>query len=101
MYVEADASGATPGKTAILQSQCWNIAGLTSPYLTFWYHMRGTQMGSLTVDVDANGSVTSNVWTQSGDRGLKWRQGWVNLAPWAGQTNLRVRFRAITGTGVF
>ncbi|HNK67178.1 MAG: hypothetical protein JST41_05135 [Bacteroidetes bacterium] len=99
MYVEADASGATPGKTAILQSQCWNIAGLTSPYLTFWYHMRGTQMGSLTVDVDANGSVTSNVWTQSGDHGLKWRQGWVNLAPWAGQTNLRVRFRAITGTG--
>lgn len=99
MYVESAGAGNTPGKTAILESPCLNISSLGSPYLTFWYHMRGTQMGSLVVDVNANGMVTQNHWTMSGDQGLYWKQGWLNLAPWAGQTNLRIRFRAITGTG--
>lgn len=99
MYVEAGTAGATPSKTANLESNCYNISSLTTPYLTFWYHMRGSQQGSLTVDINANGSVTSNVWTISGDQGLKWKQGWLNLAPWAGQTNLRIRFKAVTGSG--
>ncbi len=99
MYVEASAVGATPAKVATLQSNCYNIAALTTPYLTFWYHMRGSQTGSLVVDLNVAGSVVSNVWSQSGDQGLKWKQGWVNLAAWAGQTDLRVRFRATTGTG--
>ncbi len=99
MYVEAGNSGATPSKVATLQSNCYNIASLTTPYLTFWYHMRGSQMGSLAVDLLVNGSVTSNVWTQSGDQGLKWKQGWLNLAPYSGSTDLRIRFRATTGSG--
>ncbi|MBK9175957.1 MAG: hypothetical protein IPM46_06370 [Flavobacteriales bacterium] len=99
MYVESAGAGNTPNKTAILESPCFNISSLSSPYLTFWYHMRGAQMGSLIVDINANGAVTQNHWTMSGDQGLYWRQGWLNLAPWAGQTNLRIRFRAITGTG--
>lgn len=99
MYVEAGVTGATPAKSAILQSNCYNISSLTTPYLTFWYHMRGSQMGSLALDLNVNGSVVSNVWTQSGDQGLKWKQGWLNLAAYAGQTDLRLRFRATTGTG--
>ena len=99
MYVEAGAAGASPAKTAILQSNCYNIASLTTPYLTFWYHMRGSQMGSLAIDLNVNGTVVPNVWNISGDQGLKWKQGWVNLASYLGQTNLLVRFRATTGTG--
>ena len=99
MYVEAGATGASPAKTATLQSNCYDISSLTTPYLTFWYHMRGSQMGSLAVDLSVNGSVVSNVWTQSGDQGLKWKQGWLNLASYTGTTDLRIRFRATTGTG--
>lgn len=99
MYVESAGVGNTPNKVAILESPCFNISALGTPYLTFWYHMRGAQMGSLHVDVDANGTITSGVWNQSGDQGLYWKQGWLNLAPWAGQTNLRIRFRAFTGLG--
>ncbi len=99
MYVEAGNAGASPSKVANMQSNCYNIAALTSPYLTFWYHMRGSQMGSLVVDVNNNGSVISNVWSVSGDQGLEWKQGWLNLAPYLGQTNLRFRFRATTGSG--
>ncbi len=99
MYVESSGTGATPGKTAILESPCYNVSQLTSPYLTFWYHMRGAQMGTLIVDINANGTVISNQWSVSGDQGLYWKQGWLNLAPWATQTNLRIRFRAVTGSG--
>lgn len=99
MYVESAGTGNTPSKTAILESPCFNLNGLASPYLTFWYHMRGTQMGSLHVDINVNGTVTSAVWSQSGDQGLYWKQGWLSLAPWAGQAAVRIRFRAITGTG--
>jgi hypothetical protein len=99
MYVESSGSGNTPAKTAILESPCFNISGLSSPYLTFWYHMRGSQMGSLIIDINANGTVTQNHWAANGDQGLYWKQGWLSLAPWAGQANLRIRFRAITGTG--
>lgn len=99
MYVESSGAANTPAKTAILESPCFNISSLGTPYLTFWYHMRGADMGSLIIDISANGTVTQNHWARSGDQGLYWKQGWLNLAPWAGQTNLRIRFRATTGTG--
>ena len=99
MYVEATGASNTPAKTAILQSPCYNISALANPYLTFWYHMEGTQMGSLIIDLNLNGSVTQGLWTASGDQGHYWKQGWLNLSPYGSQTNLRVRFRAITGNG--
>ncbi len=99
MYVEATGAANSPGKSAILQSPCFDISTLPSPYLTFWYHLHGAQQGTLVVDINANGTITQNHWTISGDQGLLWKQGWLNLAPWAGQTNLRIRFRAITGSG--
>lgn len=102
LYVSAAGAQATPGKTAILESPCYNLTGLGagSPYLTFWYHMRGDQMGSLIVDVNVNGTAVQNLWTVSGNQGSEWKQGWLNLSPYIGQSNIRIRFRAITGSGV-
>ncbi|MBL0044053.1 MAG: hypothetical protein IPP33_06500 [Flavobacteriales bacterium] len=99
MYVESGSAGASPSKSAILQSNCYDISSLASPYLTFWYSMRGANMGSLTVDLNVNGSIVPNLWTVSGNQVVTWKQGWLNLAPYLGQTNLRIRFRAITGSG--
>lgn len=100
LYVSAAAVGATPSKVAILQSPCFNLTGLSSPYVTFWYHMQGAQQGALAVDLNVNGATVSNVWTTSGDQGHRWKQGWLNLSPYIGQANLRIIFRATTGTGV-
>lgn len=99
LYASAAASANRPAKTAIVQSPCYDLTALTSPYLTFWYHLHGSQQGSLIVDLNVNGSIVSNVWSVSGDQGLRWKQGWLNLSPYIGQANLRVRFRAVTGTG--
>lgn len=99
LYVEASGVGNTPGKTAILNSPCFNLSALPSPYLTFWYSMRGSQMGTLTVDLDVNGSIIQDLWSASGDQGQYWKEGWLDLSPYAAQTNLRLRFRAVTGSG--
>jgi hypothetical protein len=99
MYVEASGAASSPNKVAILRSPCYNISSLTAPYLVFWYHMRGSQMGSLRVDINAAGVVTQNHLVISGEQGLYWKQGYLDLSPWSGQANLRIEFRAITGNG--
>lgn len=99
MYVSAAGAGNTPARTATLESPCYNLTTLTAPYLTFWYHMDGTQQGTLAVDLNVNGAIVSNAWTISGNQGHRWKQGWLNLSPYIGQANLRIRFRAVTGTG--
>ena len=99
MYVESAGASNTPSKVANLESPCFSLTGLTAPYLTFWYHMRGSQMGSLAVDINNNGTVTQDHWSASGDQGLYWKQGWLNLSAFVGQANIRIRFRATTGTG--
>ena len=49
--------------------------------------------------MNINGTVTTGLWSVAGAQGAYWKQGWLNLAPWVGQTNVRVRFRAVTGAG--
>ncbi|MCB0794655.1 MAG: hypothetical protein KDB88_07950 [Flavobacteriales bacterium] len=98
LYVEATSPN-FPNKTAIIEAPCQDISGLTGPYLIFWYHMNGADMGSLHVDIDDAGSISSNVWSVSGNQGSNWQQALVPLSAFAGSTDLTVRFRGITGTG--
>ncbi len=100
MFVSAAAAGTTPNKSAMLQSPCYSLTALTNPFLTFWYHMKGTQMGTLYLDLNVNGVVTQNLWSASGDQGDFWKQGYLNLSAYSTQTNLRLRFRVVTGSGV-
>lgn len=99
MFVESTGGGNTPNKTAVLTSPCYQLSGVTSPYVTFWYHMRGSQTGALHVDLNLNGSVVQNVWNISGDQGLYWKQGWINLSSYGNLINTRLIFRAVTGSG--
>jgi len=98
MYVVCTGATATPTNVAILKSNCYTVHP-DQPCLTFWYSMRGTQMGSLFRDVNVGGVVTLGVWSVTGDQGLNWKQGWLDLAPYFGQADVRFRFRAVTGSG--
>ena len=66
--------------------------------LSFWYHMWGTAMGSLHVDLWDGSSWTNSVWTLSGNQGNSWQQATVPLDAYI-DGSVRVRFRGITGTG--
>ena len=52
LYTEASSSG----DTAILQSNCFNLSGATTPMLSFYYHMYGADMGNLYIEVLHNGT---------------------------------------------
>ena len=57
MYIEPNGS---IGDEAFFTSPVFNTSSLTSPYLSFYYHMYGSEMGSLYIEVSTNGGAS---WT--------------------------------------
>lgn len=90
-YTEADNSNA--GDIAELVTPLIDLATLTTPALTFNYHMYGDQIGTL--DVLVNG--TDNVWSLSGEQHTyattPWRLAVIDLANYVGDT-ISVTFKA-------
>ena len=61
--------------------------------------MQCFRKGVLSVDLSVGGVITTSAWSFSGDQGLKWKQGMLNLQSFAGQNDVRISFRAMTGAG--
>ncbi|WP_282087271.1 T9SS type A sorting domain-containing protein [Aquimarina algiphila] len=101
LYVEASGNNAGfPNKRAILNSPCLNFSSLTTPTLTFQYHMFGSAINSLTVEARTDNSGNwSNVFSESGNQGDTWNSTSVNLSNFAGNANVQLRFNVITGSG--
>ena len=78
LYFEAS-SPAKQGDTACFHSSKDFAAG--SCYrLTFWYHMLGSAMGKLSVQIKNNGGgSTRTVFEKSGQQGDKWLQANVTV----------------------
>ncbi|MDY2587656.1 T9SS type A sorting domain-containing protein [Winogradskyella aquimaris] len=98
-YFFTEASGSSVGDIAELVSPLVDLTALTTPALTFNYHMFGAEIGTL--DVLVNG--TDNVWTLSGEQQATattpWELAVVDLSAYSGQ-NITITLRA-TGAGTF
>jgi hypothetical protein len=70
-------------------------ADLNNYNISFWYHMLGTAMGSLHLDV-YDGSWQNSVWSISGDQGDVWNNQVVDLSDYEGV--IQLRFRGIRGS---
>jgi hypothetical protein len=99
-YLYTEASGDNyPYKTAIIDGPCFDLSTLSSPELSFWYHMAGDSMGSLNLEVSGNGCNSWDiVFERNGHQGYDWLLAVVDLSGYAGQT-IVVRFRGVTGDG--
>lgn len=96
-YLYTEASGGCTFQEAILISPCISLASTTAPILEFWHHMRGVDMGDLSVDIYDGDQYHLNVIpTISGDQGSNWLKATVDLKPYKGKT-IFVRFRGVTG----
>ncbi|MEM9985193.1 MAG: PKD domain-containing protein, partial [Bacteroidota bacterium] len=85
------------GSEGILISPCIDLAGQDHPYLWFQYHMFGTDMGELHVDVLHEGVWNLDVTNPLiGNQGAVWNRRRVNLLAYAG-SSIQVRFRGRTG----
>ena len=100
LYVEASGNGTGyPNKRAILNSPCLNFSSLTSPRLTFQYHMVGSAIGTLAVEARINntGNWTS-VFNRTGAQGTDWNAADIDLSAYAGEASVQLRFNTVTGT---
>jgi hypothetical protein len=96
-YVFANAAAPNnPAKTAYLQSGCFDFTG-KSASMTFRYHMYGSGMGTLKLQITTNnGSTWTDLWTMTGNQGNAWLTANVSLASYA---NRFVKFRLFATTG--
>ena len=95
-YAYLEASGCS-NSTAILESAC---VILDQNYeFTVGYHMFGSAMGSLHIDIFDSGVWQEDIVTAiSGDQGNLWNDLTVDLSAYIGQT-IKLRVRGVTGNG--
>ena len=96
-YLYLEASGSCNFEEAILYSPCIDLSAAYAPELEFAYHMYGSDMGTLIVDI-FDGKSWSTLLNHSGDKGNSWQVETVDLSAYVGDTIL-IRFTGITGDG--
>lgn len=97
-FLFTEASGNT-GQEAILQSACIPLDEAASALFEFKYHMYGSNMGSLNLEIKPSSSSTwTSLWSESGPQNNEWLQASVDLAAFLGE-EASLRFRANIGGG--
>ncbi len=100
-YLYLEASGGCDSNVAMLLSPCIFLdSTLTSNVVAeFWYHMNGTDMGKLSVDVLVDDTIIRNVMTPiKGNQGNSWKKASISLNAYLGKSVV-VRLRGKTGNG--
>jgi len=87
---------------ALLESPCIELNEFENAQIEFDYHMFGSEIGSLTLEVSIdNGATYSNLFNISGQQQTANTSAWISasidLSQFDGQT-IKLRFSAITGT---
>jgi len=86
-------------KSAAIES-VFDFSSVTEPMLRFDYHMYGSSMGSLSVDV-YDGIWHNNIWNRTGEQHTStadaWTQAEVDLSAFTGMVTIRLR--GVVGLG--
>jgi hypothetical protein len=96
-YIYTEANNITTGWTANLELPV-DFTNVDNPEISFYYHMYGTNMGSLHLDVYDN-TWHNDVWSLSGNQGNTWTNHITNLSAYANFGVVIIRFRGIRGNG--
>ena len=96
-YAYMEANLVTNGEVAGLISPCIDLRNLTAPKISFYYHMWGGGIGTLSVDIQDSTGAWVNAWNKSGDQGNAWTEGLIDATPYAGKIT-KIRFRATSVT---
>jgi len=100
VYVEASAPN-SPFKKAQIVSPCINLSDVAAnpdPAISFAYHMFGSYVGQLSVQVTTNNVDWTTIWLAQGNQGNQWLDASISLDEYAGSI-VRVRFTGFTNAG--
>ena len=98
-YIFIEASGGNVGDEALMKLPTLDLSALTAPSISFFYHMYGSGMGTLSVEVkDVADASYTEVFTISGqqqtDNADAFIEQFVDLSSFAGQT-VNIRFKGV------
>ena len=100
-YLYLEASGGCTEQEAHLVSPCFDLRYAKNASLSFWYHMYGNTMGSLSLDVFVDGKWNLDVIPAlSGNKGNQWLRDSLKLNSYYGKV-IQFRFRGRTGSDAF
>ena len=98
-YLFVEASNPNFNSTAFLENS-FDFSGAVNPQFNFFYHMFGSDMGTLQVEV-FSGGVWNTVFTLNGQQqtssAAAWQRANVDLTAFAGNCNVPIRFTGLTG----
>ncbi len=96
LYLEASNNS---NEQSILNSPCFDLSGETEASINFDYHMYGSSMGTLDLEIsDDDGASWSSLWSQSGNQGNSWYSESIDLSGYAGGS-VQLRFNGVIGGG--
>jgi len=98
-YAYTESSGSDNGDQAMLISPVFDLSSLTTPQVTFYYHMFGDTMGSLSFDTYDGTTWTNDVWTVSGEQQSAEADPWLSISVVIPQNTTQFRFRGTRGGG--
>ncbi len=101
LYLEASTNGSAGqignNATAILESPCFDLSGVTDADFSFSYHMFGADAGTITVAATTDGTNFDQLFTITGEQGNAWFSQSVSLAAYLGNS-VRLRITGTTGS---
>ncbi len=102
-YFYVESTGGAQGDEAELISPLINIDLLSSPVLSFYYHMYGDDTGELHIDVNNGASWDNDLLVISGQQqasaGDAWEEAKISLQAYTSVSTVQVRFRAVRADG--
>jgi len=86
--------------TGYILSPNFDFSSFTCARIIFWFHMYGSSMGSMSLQVsfDRGSTWSSNLWSMSGDQGNSWNQATVDLSSYSSQSSVMLRWTGVTGS---
>lgn len=94
MYIEAS-NPRKQGDKAWFVSQ--SFPATTAQCITFWYHMKGSSIGTLKVLLQRQGVPDYVLWRLDGDQGDKWISGQAPIS--SSSSSYKIVFEGVRGTG--
>ncbi|ULC60696.1 T9SS type A sorting domain-containing protein [Flaviramulus sp. BrNp1-15] len=103
-YLYTESSGTANNKIAYLLSPCFDLSGYENAQLEFDFHMFGTNMGTLSLEVSTdNGTNYTPLFSRTGNHPTQnanadsWITEPIDLSAYNGQT-IKLRFHGLTGS---
>ncbi|CAM1344712.1 T9SS type A sorting domain-containing protein [Tenacibaculum amylolyticum] len=90
-YIQAVATKSTQPKNAILTSPCYNLTSSANPTVNFSYFVKGTQAGTLALQITTNNVDWKTIWTTN-SKTSQWENVRIDISEHTHTTNT-VKFR--------